>query len=60
MKSKFLCQDADIMSLVDKCIVVVRCFFCGDYDKILMVTGKFSDNIRVTKNGLVSGVDKVL
>ena len=42
------------MSLADKCIVV-GCFVCGDYDKILMETGKFSDNIRVTENGLVSG-----
>ena len=47
------------MSLADKCIVV-RCFVCGDYDKILMETGKFSDNIWVTENGLVSGVDRVL
>ena len=35
------------MSLADKCIVV-GCFVCLDYDKILMETGKFSDNIRVT------------
>ena len=47
------------MSLADKCIVV-GCFVCGYYDKTLMETGKFSDNIRVTENGLVSGVDKVL
>ena len=47
------------MSLADKCIVV-GCFVCGDYDKILMETGKFSDNFRVTENGLVSGVDRVL
>ena len=47
------------MSLADKCIVV-GCFVCGDYDKILMETGKFSDNIRVTENGLVSGVERVL
>ena len=47
------------MSLADKCIVV-RCFVCGDYDIILMETGKFSDNIRVTETGLVSGVDRVL
>ena len=44
------------MSLADKCIVV-GCFVCWDYDKILMETGKFSDNIRVTENGLVSGVE---
>ena len=48
-----------IMSLADKCIVV-GCFVCGDYDKILMKTGQFSDNIRVTENGLVSGVERVL
>ena len=47
------------MYLADKCIVV-GCFVCWDYDKILMETGKFSDNIRVTENGLVSGVDRVL
>ena len=47
------------MSLADKCIVVGY-FVCGDYDKILMETGKFCDNIRVTANGLVSGVDRVL
>ena len=48
------------MFLADKCIVV-GCFVCWDYDKILMMeTGKFSDNIRVTENGLVSGVDRVL
>ena len=43
------------MSLTDT-FIVVRCFVCGDFDKILMETGKFSDNIRVTENGLVSGV----
>ena len=47
---------ADVMSLEDKCIIV-GCFFCGDYDKIIMETGKFSDNIRVTESGLVSGVE---
>ena len=47
------------MSLADKCIVV-GCFVCGDYDKILMKTGKFSDNIKLTENGLVSDVDRVL
>ena len=47
------------MSLADKCIVV-GCFVCGDYDEILMKTRKFSNNIRVTENGLVSGVDRVL
>ena len=47
------------MSLADKCIVV-GCFVCGEYDKILMETGKLSDNIRVNENGLVSAVDRVL
>ena len=59
MKSKFLCQDADVMSLAYECIVV-GCFVCGDYDKIIMETGKFSDNIRVTENGLVSGRQSAL
>ena len=49
------------MSLAEKGMhVVVRCFVCGDNDTILMETGKFSDNIRVTEIGLVSGVDRVL
>ena len=47
------------MSLADKCIVVGY-FVCGDYDKILMETGKFFSNIRVTENGLMSGVDRGL
>ena len=47
------------MSLADKSIVV-RCFVCSDYDKILMEMGKFSGNIRVTENELVLGVDRVL
>ena len=47
------------MSLADKCIVV-GCFVCGDYDKSGMETRKFFDNLRVTENGLVSGVDRVL
>ena len=57
VKSKFLCQDADVLSLADKCIVV-GCFVCGYCDNILI--DKFSDNIRVSENGLVSGVDRVL
>ena len=48
MKSKFLYQDVDVVSLADKCIVV-RCFVCRNYDKDLMETGKLCDNIRVTK-----------
>ena len=48
----------NVMSLADKCIAV-GCFVFGEYDKILMETGKFPDNIMVTENGLVSGVDRV-
>ena len=59
MKSKFLYQDVDVVPLADKGIVV-RCFICRNYDKVLMETGKLCDNIRVTKNGLVSGVDRIL
>ena len=40
--------------------IVVRCFVCGYYDGILIETAKFSDNIRVTENGIVSGVERVL
>ena len=36
------------MSLADNSIVV-GCFVCGDYDKILMETGKFSNNIGSLK-----------
>ena len=32
---------------------------CGDFDKILMEAGKFSDNIRFIENGLLFGVDSV-
>ena len=52
-------SEADVMSLADKCIVV-GCFVCWDYDKLLMETGKYSDNIKVTENWLLSGVDRVL
>ena len=58
MKSKFLYEDVDIVSLADKGIVV-RCFVCKNHDNVLMETGKLCDNIRVTKNGLVSGVDRM-
>ena len=40
------------------CIVVRICVH-RNYDKGLMETGKFSDNLRVREKGLVSGVDKV-
>ena len=59
VKSKSLYQDADVVHLADKCIVI-RSFVRRNYDKVLMETGKFSDNLRVTENGLVSGVDRVL
>ena len=48
MKSKFLYQDVDVVSLADKCIVV-RCFVCRNYD---METGKLCDNIRVTDESM--------
>ena len=57
VKSKFLYQDADVILPADKCIVVRR-FVHRNYDKVLMETGKFSDSLRVTENGLVSGVDR--
>ena len=56
VKSKFLYQDADVILLADKCIVV-RSFVRRNCDKVLMETGKFSDNLRVTESGLVAGVD---
>ena len=45
------------MSLANKGIVI-GCFVGRNY-KILMETGKLTDNIRVTKNGLGSGVDRM-
>ena len=56
MKSKFLYQDVDLVSLADKG-KAVRYFVCRSYDKCVMESGKLCDNIRVTKNRLVSGVD---
>ena len=53
---KFLYQDADVIPLADKC-VVVRSFVCRNYDKVVMKTRKLYDNIRVIKNGLVSDVE---
>ena len=58
MESKFLNQDVDVVSLASKRIVI-GCFVGRNYNKILMETGKLSDNIRVTKNGLGSGVDRM-
>ena len=52
VKSKFLYQDADVILLADKCLVV-RSFVCRNYDKVLMETGKFSDNLRVTETCLM-------
>ena len=46
------------MSLANK-YIVIGCFVIRNYNKILMETGKFTDNIRVTKNGLRSGVDRM-
>ena len=57
VKSKFLYQDADVILLADTCVVVNN-FVCMNYDKVLMETGKFSDNLRVIEYGLVSGVDR--
>ena len=59
MKSKFIYQNVEVVSLADKS-KVVRCFVCRNYDKVLIETGKLFDNIRVTYNGLVSGVDRML
>ena len=58
MKSKFLYQYVDVVSLADEGIVV-WCFVCRNHDKVLMETGKLCDNIRVTKTGLVSGVHRM-
>ena len=52
------CISSFVFYIADKGIVV-RCFVCRNYDKVLMETGKLCDNIRVTKNGLVSGVDRM-
>ena len=58
MESNFLDQDVDVVSLANKCIVI-RCFVSRNYNKILMETGKLTDNIRVKKNGIGSGVDRM-
>ena len=49
MESKFLDQDVDVGSLANKGIII-GCFGGRNYNKILMETGKLTDNIRVTKN----------
>ena len=62
MESKFFDQDVDVVSLANKGIVM-GCFVGRNYNKILMETGKLTDNItgniRVTKNGLGSCVDRM-
>ena len=58
MESKFLEQDVGVVFLANKGIVIGS-FVGRNYNKILMETGKFMDNIRVTKNGLGSGVDRM-
>ena len=58
MESKFVDKDMDVVFLANKCIVIGS-FVGRNYKKILMETGKFMDNIRVTKNGLISGVDRM-
>ena len=58
MESKFPDQDVDVVSLANKGIVI-GCFVGRNYNKTLMETGKLTDNIRVTKNGLGSGVDRM-
>ena len=50
MTSKFLCQDTEIVSLTDKCIIGAKAYFvCMNYDKSLMETEKFPDNIKFEK-----------
>ena len=58
MASEFLDQDVDVVSLANKGIVI-GCFVSRNYNKILMETGKLTGNIRVTRNGLGSGVDRM-
>ena len=55
MESIFLDQDVDVMSLANKCIVI-GCFVGRNYNNGRQLT----DNIRVTKNGLGSCVDRML
>ena len=58
MESKFFDQDVDVASLANKGIVI-GCFVGRNYNEILIETGKLTGNIRVTKNGLGSGVDRI-
>ena len=57
MESKFLDQDVDIVFLANKGIAI-GCFVGRNY-KNIMETGKLTDNIRVRKNGLGSGIDRM-
>ena len=58
MESKFLVQNVDVVFLANKGIVIGS-FVGRNYNKILMETRKFMDNIKVTKNGLGSGVNRM-
>ena len=58
MVSTFLDHNVDVVFLANKSIVI-ECFVDKDYNKILTETGKLTDNIKVTKNGLGSGVDRM-
>ena len=52
MESKFLDQDIDVVFLANKCIVIGG-FVGRNYNKILMETGKFMDNIRQVQGRMV-------
>ena len=58
MESKLLDQDVDVVSLANIGIII-GCFVGRSYNKIIMETEKLTDNIRVTTNGLGSGVDRM-
>ena len=58
LESEFLDQDVDVVFLANEGIVIGS-FVRRNCNKILMETGKFMDIIRVTKNGLGSGVDRM-
>ena len=58
MESKFLDQDVDVVFLANKGIVIGS-LVGRNYNKILMETGKFMDNISVPKNGLGFDVDRM-
>ena len=58
MESMFLDQDVDAVSLANNCIII-WCYVGRNYNKIVMEMGMLTDNIRVTKNGLGSCVDRM-